>query len=268
MASEFVSHPSLSPPDSNGCPAAYFSQQKLDQLNTIDDVPGVGDVPVPDGWFRSARRDAKARRDDDLPKPVPAKQFTQFPIDGELPSINAVQSGFQSTFYASNSNPSPFPAFSHFPSSSQLDLPEVESKGGRKTAYTFPSSTHGSSGHPSNVRQTAHSIPNVVPAPIQPQYRDVMPSHSRSACPSSPSSSSSELSTPSPGSNSTPLSEQLVPLEYLQGLAYPRREPIDEQFLQRFTTQIMPAFISKGGGRSHSHTAGHTTLRSVGCSFA
>ncbi|OAX40532.1 hypothetical protein K503DRAFT_675583, partial [Rhizopogon vinicolor AM-OR11-026] len=34
---------------------AYFSQQKLDQLNTIDDMPGVGDVPVPDGWFRSAR---------------------------------------------------------------------------------------------------------------------------------------------------------------------------------------------------------------------
>ncbi|KAG2039194.1 Gti1/Pac2 family-domain-containing protein, partial [Suillus americanus] len=34
---------------------AYFSQQKLDRLNTIDNIPGVGDVPVPDGWFRSAR---------------------------------------------------------------------------------------------------------------------------------------------------------------------------------------------------------------------
>jgi Gti1/Pac2 family transcription factor len=249
--------------------AAYFSQQKLDQLNTIDDIPGVGDVPVPDGWFRSARRDAKARRDDDLPKPVIAKQFTQFPHDGELPSINAVQSGFQSTFYASNSNPSPFPAFTHFPSSSQLDLQEVEPKGGRKTAYTFPSSAEGSSGHhTSNVRQTTYSAPNMIPVQIQSQFRDAIPSQSQSACPSPLSSSSSEPSTPSPGINPTHLSEQLVPLEYLQGLAYPRREPIDEQFLQRFSTQIMPGFTSKGGSRNHSHPAGHAPLRSIGCSYA
>ncbi|KAG1840830.1 Gti1/Pac2 family-domain-containing protein [Suillus subalutaceus] len=153
---------------------AYFSQQKLDRLNTIDNIPGVGDVPVPDGWFRSARRDAKTRRDDDLPKSALAKQLPQFPMDG-----------------------------------------------------------------------------------------------SRSACPSPPSSSSSGPATPSPRISPSHLSEQLVPLEYLQGLAYPRREPIDEQFLQRFSTQVSPSFVSKGGDRNHPPSKGHSALRSesIGCSY-
>lgn len=34
---------------------AYFSQRKLDALDTVDNIPGIGDVVVPDGWFRSAR---------------------------------------------------------------------------------------------------------------------------------------------------------------------------------------------------------------------
>lgn len=41
---------------------AYFSQAKLDQLCTIENVRGVGDMPVPEGWFRSARI-GKTRRD-------------------------------------------------------------------------------------------------------------------------------------------------------------------------------------------------------------
>ena len=35
--------------------AAYFSRQKLEVLNTVDNIPGICDVVVPDGWFRSAR---------------------------------------------------------------------------------------------------------------------------------------------------------------------------------------------------------------------
>lgn len=42
--------------------AAYFSPQKLDELDTIDNIRGVGDVVVPDGWFRSARI-GRTRRD-------------------------------------------------------------------------------------------------------------------------------------------------------------------------------------------------------------
>ena len=35
--------------------AAYFSPQKLDELHTIDNLRGIGDTVVPEGWFRSAR---------------------------------------------------------------------------------------------------------------------------------------------------------------------------------------------------------------------
>jgi len=35
--------------------AAYFSQEQLNKLATIDSIRGIGDVAVPDGWFRSAR---------------------------------------------------------------------------------------------------------------------------------------------------------------------------------------------------------------------
>ncbi|OSX63492.1 hypothetical protein POSPLADRAFT_1088565, partial [Postia placenta MAD-698-R-SB12] len=40
---------------------AYFSQTTLDSLSTIDEILGVGDVMVPDGWFKSARA-SKAKR--------------------------------------------------------------------------------------------------------------------------------------------------------------------------------------------------------------
>ena len=43
--------------------AAYFSQATLDSLNTIDNLPGVGDVSVPSGWFKNARA-SKARQGD------------------------------------------------------------------------------------------------------------------------------------------------------------------------------------------------------------
>ncbi|KAF5328501.1 hypothetical protein D9758_017328 [Tetrapyrgos nigripes] len=34
---------------------AYFSQEQLNKLATIESIRGIGDVVVPDGWFRSAR---------------------------------------------------------------------------------------------------------------------------------------------------------------------------------------------------------------------
>ncbi|KAJ7207085.1 Gti1/Pac2 family-domain-containing protein [Mycena pura] len=40
---------------------AYFNQETLNELDTIDDLR-ILDVPVPDGWFRSARA-TKARRE-------------------------------------------------------------------------------------------------------------------------------------------------------------------------------------------------------------
>ncbi|KAF8136951.1 Gti1/Pac2 family-domain-containing protein [Boletus edulis] len=146
---------------------AYFSQQRLDRLDTIDNVKGVGDVSVPDGWFRSARRDGKSRKDDDLPKSVVAKRMDHL------------------------------------------------------------------------------------------RFRDSVAGHTSANCPSPPSSSSSMPATPSPRMNIVHLSEQLVPLDYLQNLSYPRRDPIDEQFLQRFSTQTLASTMPKGTtipGHSHSHS--------------
>jgi len=45
--------------------AAYFSQQKLDSLATVDTIRGVGDVPVPEGIFRSGRAGKCRGRDGD-----------------------------------------------------------------------------------------------------------------------------------------------------------------------------------------------------------
>ncbi|KAF8997779.1 Gti1/Pac2 family-domain-containing protein [Cyathus striatus] len=42
---------------------AYFSPTKIDELDTIDNIPGVGDTIVPDGWFERAHGDKKIRRD-------------------------------------------------------------------------------------------------------------------------------------------------------------------------------------------------------------
>jgi hypothetical protein len=35
--------------------AAYYSQQELESLRSIDEIDGVGNVTVPEGWFKSAR---------------------------------------------------------------------------------------------------------------------------------------------------------------------------------------------------------------------
>ncbi|KAH7882364.1 Gti1/Pac2 family-domain-containing protein [Phlebopus sp. FC_14] len=158
---------------------AYFSQQKLDRLNTIDNIQGIGDVPVPDGWFRSARRDGKSRRDDDIPKSVVAKRLSQAPMEGV---ISTMEPTVQSPFYPSHHQAQPTLGHTQFPT------------------FTM---------------------------------------QSPSACPSPGSSSSSMPPTPSPKMTAPHLPEQLVPLEYLQNLAYPRRDPIDEQFLQRFSTHTL-----------------------------
>ncbi|TFK49403.1 hypothetical protein OE88DRAFT_1633432 [Heliocybe sulcata] len=41
---------------------AYFSQETVDSLTPVSALPGIGDVTVPEGWFRSARS-SKTRRD-------------------------------------------------------------------------------------------------------------------------------------------------------------------------------------------------------------
>ncbi|KAF9226398.1 hypothetical protein BS17DRAFT_815240 [Gyrodon lividus] len=225
---------------------AYFSQQKLDRLNTVDNIQEIGDIPVPDGWFRSARRDGKSRREDDLPKSVVAKRLSQTPMEGVMPTSEPVQS-------SSYQSHVPAPIYTQFPTSANASQSELsETLGARKTSYSLPSSAehphHGSIG----VRQTTYSAPNLVPGREHTRYRESFAGQSfagqsSSNCPSPLSSSSSMPATPSPRINPTHLSDQLVPLEYLQNLSYPRRDPIDEQFLRRFSTQTLtwsaPKFV-------------------------
>ena len=67
--------------------AAYFSQPTLDSLGTIDGIPGVGGVYVPEGWFRSARA-SKAKRAEnasgDEVSPAPEPWAFAVPSSGPL----------------------------------------------------------------------------------------------------------------------------------------------------------------------------------------
>lgn len=217
----------------------------------MDNIQGVGDVPVPDGWFRSARRDGKSRREEDLPKSVVAKRLSQAPMEGVIPTTEPV------THPPSHSS---VPVYKHFPTSvedSHLRMADVPP--GRKIAYSLPSPVE----HPNNnsamgVRQTTYSVPNGMPfGRPQPQHHESLPVPSPSVYPPSPSStSSSSPATPSPRMRSYNLSEKLVPLEYLQSLPHPRRHPHDEQLLQRFSSSV--TFKSVGSCRP---PAGDCSLR-------
>lgn len=43
---------------------AYFTQGTIDQLRCVDDIPGVGDLIVPDGHFKSTRVGKRAKTDE------------------------------------------------------------------------------------------------------------------------------------------------------------------------------------------------------------
>ncbi|KAG9311686.1 Gti1/Pac2 family-domain-containing protein [Chiua virens] len=220
---------------------AYFSQQKLDRLNTIDNIQGIGDVPVPDGWFRSARRDGKSRRDDDLPKSVVAKRISQTSVEAVIQSADPVPP----SFYHSQPSAAIYTQFPTSSSTSQLEL--AEPPNARKTTFSLPSSAdHPSHYASSGIRQTTYSEPNLVAGRDHVRHREGHPFVIPNCPPSPPSSSSSTPATPSPQMNPVHMSEKLVPLDFLQSLAYPRRDPIDEQFLQRFSTQSLTSSTLRG----------------------
>lgn len=138
---------------------AYFSQNRLDELRTVDEIPGIGNMAVPEGWFKSARI-GKARRDS----------------------------------RAQGNNPQ---------SSETLSQPSTP------PLYTYPLGSSPTS-----------------------QQRHVPAAHPSSS--PSPSSQSSTTSSPSIHTNNQ--SSGLVPLEYLQNVSAPRRDPTDEQLLRRFSS--------------------------------
>jgi len=67
------------PPFSHNVLAAYFSPSRLDELDTIDSIRGVGDVAVPEGWFRSARIGRNRRDSRSQIPPIPSPESQRSP---------------------------------------------------------------------------------------------------------------------------------------------------------------------------------------------
>ncbi|KAH6909643.1 Gti1/Pac2 family-domain-containing protein [Coprinopsis sp. MPI-PUGE-AT-0042] len=125
---------------------AYFSQARLDQLTTVDNIQGVGDIPVPEGLFRSART-AKARRNTQ----------TQPSESGGSPK--------QGSPHGSSQSPTGSPTQSRFASSSSYTQGTTSSAGHSKVSSM--SSTSGT---------FSTRSPNLVPLEVlqstQPMRRD------------------------------------------------------------------------------------------------
>lgn len=84
--------------------AAYFSQKKLESLATIDTISGIGNIPVPEGLFRSGRTGKGRRQDSDPTRSA----------GSHIPPLISVQVGSSSRAPHSQDPPS----FSAFRSSS------------------------------------------------------------------------------------------------------------------------------------------------------
>ncbi|KAI0336767.1 hypothetical protein GY45DRAFT_1365721 [Cubamyces sp. BRFM 1775] len=248
---------------------AYFSQTTIDSLGTIDDIPGVGDVVVPDGWFKSARA-SKANKRIDPPPIEDVGPTTHEPWGVTMPPAPThalPQYGIEST----PKWPHPSPRLSHSPHVGQGPYAV------RSSTYPPVPRPYDSPSHP------GHALPLPSSGPYAPQgvaplptlhdtglavYRDPSPYAQSSSSSSDPSTSPRPFSSPlTPPSNvSLPLAmkpekaaPQLVPLAYLQGLQQQRpRDPMDELYLKRFSSpDISVAPHQEPHRHSWSTTNGH-----------
>lgn len=213
--------------------AAYFSQTTLDSLGTIDSIPGVGDVPVPEGMFKSARAGKMNKRNDPMPvEDIGAATHEPWGV--------AMQPVPYATEYPKWSNSSPRP--SHSP----------RSYAAAQSAYPTPRSSYESTDYPARSMSSQPATAAAAPPTQLPNlhdtgltgYRDPSPYTQSSSSSSDPGTSPRTFSSPlTPPSNvSLPLKTEksapkLVPLAYLQGLQPQRpRDPVDELYLKRFAT--------------------------------
>ena len=228
--------------------AAYFSQTTLDSLGTIDNIPGVGDVPAPEGWFRSARASKGKRTEtgsgDELVsaqdpwglgfQPSPSHGMSQFPVEPTF----SVQ-GMQYVGPASAGNV-PHPAYTYGP----RQVPRAEQPPVPGTSVQ-PYGAPPPPGRP--------HLPTLQDTGLK-SYRDPSPlnfTSSNSASSSSDYDASprlpfvSPLTPPPPNARPPPVvvrterapggSRDLVPLDVLQAASRRPRDPVDEQFLRRLS---------------------------------
>ena len=154
-----------------------------------------------------------------------------------MEGVISTSDSVQPSFYPSQV---PAPIYTQFPTlanASQLELSEA--LGMRKTTFSLPSSVEHPHYTSSGICQTTYLELNLIAGRDHARFQDSDAGHTSFNCPSLPSSSSSMPATPSPRIHPVHLSEKLVPLDYLQNLSYPRRDPINKQFLRRFSTQTL-----------------------------
>lgn len=187
--------------------AAYFDQRSVESLGVIDDIPGVGGIAVPEGYFRSARA-MKGRRDEHRRGPGgqllgPVADYSQ-PLSAAPGALYTI---FPSSNLGSSSTPEP-----RSPSTNQSALHHHPHYGSSRTM----TSTESSSTHPSSYPR---QVPN-RPATLHPSSADNL-NHS-------PPHSSVSI-------NRTEQLPILVPLEDLEACSKTWRDPTDEQFLRQLT---------------------------------
>ncbi|KAF9459759.1 Gti1/Pac2 family-domain-containing protein [Collybia nuda] len=169
---------------------AYFSQQRLDALETIDSIRGIGDVAVPDGWFRSARA-RKPGRDNRNPGKNPQPLSEGGPLSSSVINPTYSSSPTNSRYPPSTSSyrhgsTSP-PLSDHSSISSQSGAP-ILSSGSRPPAKLVPleylQNISGSRRNPVDEQLLSRfSSKTLVPAPSvrapsgDPSLRDFAPQH-------------------------------------------------------------------------------------------
>lgn len=188
--------------------AAYWSQETVDSLLPISEIPGVGDVSVPTGWFKSARA-AKTRKLD--------------------PQGESIQTTFAVIKPSGSTQPAPRP-FGNTPAG----CPPYEN------LHVFPSALNVDS--PKLRYKDDLEADNYVISPAQNRYPYGTPYRSVSPSPSQSSFSSSEYSSPSSNQyyysterHQYGSSIQLVPLNVLENSTYTPRDPVDERLLERLS---------------------------------
>lgn len=183
--------------------AAYWSQETVDNLKSVSEIPGVGDVAVPAGWFKSARA-AKTRKHEP---------------QGEPPA--------QTTFALAKTNTAPHHAPRPF-GNSPAGCPPYEN------LHVFPCTF--------NTPSSSKEEPMYTPSPSHPyhqhesRYQSASPSLSQSSVTSSDEASPPRSYPLTPPHYPSHSSLELVPLSYLEKTVAIPRNSMDEQLLQQLAS--------------------------------
>jgi hypothetical protein len=204
-------------------------------------------VPVPEGLFRSGRAGKCRGRDGDssrasgshgsssaadssgVQNPSSFSAFYSTPPDAAIRK-------FQQCCYITQPHYCPLIEYlyptpgSYLPSTSQI-MSTKAATGGRQHPSQPPVAVSSSHTREQYREQSTFRFPSSnSPSPSD---------HSRS-------DSGSRSSSPSPAL----LASQLVPLEYLQNISSPRRDPVDEQLLRKISTHSVSSIIVPQYGQS------------------